>query len=1104
MPGKISLEQLEAIAASVSGAAKPTDADDSTSEYPSIAVAPSSADELLGADFSMYARAEAEHSAYINALTVNNPIAIVVLESNLRIQMVNPAFERLFQYDQSEILGQDLDALIVPESERAAARELSELSRSGKTVQATLQRRRKDGELLEVQVIAVPLLVAGDLIGAFSMYEDITERRRAERKLQAAEAKYRALVEQLPAITYSAESGANGRWSYVSPQIYSILGYTAEEWMADPSLWHSCLHPDDWEQAMAQERHSEATGAPLDSEYRMLARDGRVVWFRDIASVVPGAGALPARLQGVMLDVTSRKHAEIAQHEAEERLRSIFENCVEGIFQTTPDGRYLSLNPALARMTGYSSPAEKQAAVQDIAGQEFVDPSRRIEQQRLLETHGRIENFEYQVYRKDGVKVWLCDNARVVRDAGGKTIYYEGTTEDITHRKRAETERQVTSEIIHGINTTDDLDSLLALIHRSLKKVIRAENCFVALYDPATSQFGFPFFADEFDSAPTPQNLGRSCTSYVFRTGRAMLIPQRTFDRLAAQGELELIGTPSPSWLGVPLRTPAATIGVLVVQHYTEENAYTQRDLEFLNSVGGQIALAIERRRSEKALRDSEARLRVLIEQLPAVLWTVDTNMCFTSCLGAGLARVGMKPNEAVGQTLLQFFETIDEGFTPIAAHRRALFGEPVTFPIEWRSGSYACHVEPLRGSDGQILGAICMALDVTDRKKLEEQLRQAAKMEAVGRLAGGIAHDFNNLLMVIQGYAELMLERMGENNPMRRNAQQIQEASQRATALTRQLLAFSRKQMLAPSVLNVQNVVNDMEKILRRLIGEDIEFHNVAPTNLWRVKADRSQVEQVILNLAVNSRDAMPRGGKLTIETANYEFDSGYNRSPAILAPGKYVMLAVSDTGCGMDPETQAHIFEPFFTTKEKGRGTGLGLATVYGIVKQSGGYVWVYSEPDRGTTFKVFLPCVQDAEEVVASDVTENYPGGSETILLVEDEQGVRELAREYLQLGGYNVLEAESGPAALEIAEKYAGTIHLMLADVVMPAMSGPELADIIATIRPETKVIYMSGYTEQAIVHHGILHPDTILLPKPFTWQTLACKLRETLGPRPKVQ
>jgi PAS domain S-box-containing protein len=1107
MPGKISLEQLEAIAASINGPAGPADPND---EYPSIAVAPSVPEEeggslaLLGADFSMYARAEAEHSAYINALTVNNPIAIVVFEANFRIQMVNPAFETLFQYDQSEILGADLDSLIVPDSERAAARDLSELLRAGKTVQVTLQRRRKDGELLDVQVIAVPLVVAGDLIGAFSMYEDITERRRAERQLQAAEAKYRALVEQLPAITYSAESGTNGRWSFVSPQIHSILGFTAEEWMAEPKLWHSRLHPDDVERAMTLERHSEATGAPLDAEYRMIARDGRVVWFRDIASVVPGPGPSPVRMQGVMLDVTASKHAEIAQHEAEERLRSIFENCVEGIFQTTPEGRYISLNPALARMTGYSSPEEKQAAVHNIATQEFVDPSRRAEQQRLLESHGRIENFEYQIYRKDGAKVWLCDNARAVRDSSGKILYYEGTTEDITHRKRAETERQVTSEIIHGINTTDDLDSLLALIHRSLKKVVRAENCFVALHLPATSQFEFPFFADEFDSAPPPQNLGRSCTSYVFRTGRAMLIPQKTFDRLAAQGELELIGTPSPSWLGVPLRTPAATIGVMVVQHYSEENAYTQRDLEFLNSVGGQIALAIERRRSEKALRDSEARLRVLIEQLPAVLWTVDTDMIFTSCLGAGLARVGMKPNEAVGQTLLQFFETIDEGFTPIAAHRRALFGEPVTFPIEWRSGSYACHVEPLRGADGQILGAICMALDVTDRKKLEEQLRQAAKMEAVGRLAGGIAHDFNNLLMVIQGYAELMLERMGENNPMRRNAQQIQEASQRATALTRQLLAFSRKQMLAPSVLNVQNVVNDMEKILRRLIGEDIEFHNVAPTNLWRVKADRSQVEQVILNLAVNSRDAMPRGGKLTIETANYEFDSGYNRSPAILAPGKYVMLAVSDTGCGMDPETQAHIFEPFFTTKEKGRGTGLGLATVYGIVKQSGGYVWVYSEQDRGTTFKVFLPCVQEAEDIDPAGVTENYPGGSETILLVEDEQGVRELAREYLQLGGYNVLEAESGPAALEIAQKYAGTIHLMLADVVMPAMSGPELAGVMATLRPETKVIYMSGYTEQAIVHHGILHPDTILLPKPFTWQTLACKLRETLGPLPKRQ
>jgi PAS domain S-box-containing protein len=613
--------------------------------------------------------------------------------------------------------------------------------------------------------------------------------------------------------------------------------------------------------------------------------------------------------------------------------------------------------------------------------------------------------------------------------------------------------------------------------------------------------FHFPFFIDQFDEAPPPQQVGRSCTAYVYRTGRAMLIPQQIFDQLAEQGEVELVGTASPAWLGAPLRTPAATIGVLVVQHYENEAAYTERDLEFLVSVGGQIALAIERKRAEEKIRESEARLRVLVEQLPAVLWTVGKDLRFTSALGAGLARLGLKPNQIVGVSLMEYFETSDQTFLPIAAHRRATRGEPVTFHVEWKGGSYTCHVEPLRTAEGELQGAICMALDITDRKQLEEQLRQAQKMEAVGRLAGGIAHDFNNLLMVIQGYADLLTERLADGDPLRRNAEQIQTASQRATSLTRQLLAFSRKQMLAPKVLNVQSVVAEMEKILRRLIGEDIQLETSSAPDLGLIKADRSQIEQVILNLAVNARDAMPEGGRLTIETANVELDKAAAHPPAVLSPGKYVMLAVTDNGCGMDAETQAHIFEPFFTTKEKGKGTGLGLATVYGIVKQSGGYVWVYSEPGRGTSFKVYLPRIEEEPAARGRDGTTDaraLPRGSETVLLVEDEKGVRELAREYLELVGYTVIEAEDGHTALELAAMHVGPIQLLMTDVVMPGISGRELAGRVKAIRPDIKILFMSGYTDQAVVHHGILDTDAALLQKPFTMAALAAKLREILS------
>ncbi|HKW87315.1 MAG TPA: PAS domain S-box protein [Candidatus Acidoferrales bacterium] len=1056
-------------------------------------------------------------------------------------------------------------------------------------------------------------------------------RRATDRRVNgilAAEPKFQQLVEQMPAITYIAEFGEAGRWDYVSPQIEAFLGFTVAEWLASRGLWIRQVHQDDRALVMASETHCLRTGDPIDIEYRMMARDGRVLWFRDRGLVVREESGRVLQ-HGFMLDITDRKEAEAAllklsrqtnmilnsagdgifgldtegrptfvnraaaqmlgyepeeilgrnghamwhyakadgsaygekdcpiyavmrdgatrrggddvfwrkdgtsfpteyistairdgdeivgavvtfrditarqraekaQKQAEERFRSIFENAVEGIYQSTPDGRFVGVNPAMAKMFGYELPEEMIDAIKDISGQVYVDSKRREEFKHRMEQHGQVERFECQVIRKDGKKIWVSENARAVRNVVGRVCYYEGTLEDITPRKRDEEERQVTYEIIHAANDTDNLEELLHRIHNSLKRVLYAENCFVAWHDPVTGMFSFPFWVDQFDSAPAPLKIGKSCTTYVFRKGEGMLIPQEKFDELTAAGEVELVGTPSPSWLGVPLRTPSATIGVLVVQHYEDEHAYTQRDLEFLSSVGGQIALAIERKRAESALRESEARLRLLIEQLPAVLWTVDKNLRFTSSVGAGLARLGLKQHEIVGISLQEYFQTDDRSFVPIAAHRRALAGESMTFRAEWGGGSYTCHAEPLRNAEGEILGAIGMALDITDRKQLEAQLRQAQKMEAVGRLAGGIAHDFNNLLMVIQGYTELLMERLGSVHPLRRNAEQIHDASQRAASLTRQLLAFSRKQMLAPQVMSICSVVTDMEKILRRLIGEDVELTIKNAENIWPVKADRSQVEQVILNLAVNSRDAMPKGGKLTIETVNIEIDASYTRTNPVVEPGEYVMMAVSDTGYGMDVETQAHIFEPFFTTKEKGKGTGLGLATVYGIVKQSGGYIWVYSEVGKGTTFKVYLPHVNEIAAAAQAKAEPKAPRhGTETILLVEDEKGVRELAREYLEQAGYTVLQAENAQQALKIAETHRGPIDLLFTDVVMGGMSGRHLATEMQKTRPAIKVLYMSGYTDEAIVNHGMLERDVSLLQKPFTLNSLALKVRETL-------
>jgi signal transduction histidine kinase len=391
------------------------------------------------------------------------------------------------------------------------------------------------------------------------------------------------------------------------------------------------------------------------------------------------------------------------------------------------------------------------------------------------------------------------------------------------------------------------------------------------------------------------------------------------------------------------------------------------------------------------------------------------------------------------------------------------------------------------------------LRIEIAERKQLETQLYQAQKMEAIGRLAGGIAHDFNNHLGIIIGYSEIMLDHLGPEDPLRRSAGLIKDAAQRSAALTRQLLAFSRRQVFEPTILNLNLAVTDLGKMLQPLIGEDIELITCLDPALGKVRADPAQIDQVIMNLAVNSRDSMPRGGRLTIETANAELDEAYARVHATVLPGQYVMLAVTDTGVGMDEKTQSHIFEPFFTTKAKGKGTGLGLATVYGIVKQSGGYIWVYSEPGRGTTFKIYLPRLEAGVPVEAvKEVSSLVLKGEETILVVEDEAMLRELACLFLQDSGYQVLEAASGSEALSVARRHQGTIHLLMTDAVMPGINGRELAKKLYGERPEMRVLYVSGYTDDAILRSGLLETGAAFLQKPFTRDALARKVRDVLA------
>jgi PAS domain S-box-containing protein len=530
--------------------------------------------------------------------------------------------------------------------------------------------------------------------------------------------------------------------------------------------------------------------------------------------------------------------------------------------------------------------------------------------------------------------------------------------------------------------------------------------------------------------------------------------------------------------------------------------------------VARQVAAVRENVRllKERGARQSEERFRSLVQYSSDIITVLEPDLTIIYESPSIKSVLGYEAERLIGRGILTLLH--DDDRQKAEEFFNAIMREP---------GATALAECRLRHADGTLLniesvgtnllhdpnvrGIVLNSRNVTERKRAEEalhvseeQLRQLQKMEAVGRLAGGIAHDFNNLLAVINGYSDILLRRWARSDEGdREKIEQIRKAGERAVQLTRQLLAFSRKQVLQPTVLDMNAVVSDMDKMLRRLLSEDIEVLTHLAPQLGRVKADFGQIEQVMLNLAVNARDAMPQGGKLTIETKNVELDEEYTRGHKSAQPGPHVMLAVSDTGCGMDAETQARIFEPFFTTKEIGKGTGLGLSTVYGIVKQSGGSLWVYSEVGRGTTFKVYLPRVE-AEIKPSQSLAGNLElqRGTETILLVEDEEGVRRLTRELLQESGYEVLSARHGVEALEILEENIERIQLLLTDVVMPHMGGRELADRLAITQPQMRVLYMSGYTDDAILHHGVLDHGTAFIEKPFTAKALTKKIRETLG------
>jgi two-component system cell cycle sensor histidine kinase/response regulator CckA len=638
---------------------------------------------------------------------------------------------------------------------------------------------------------------------------DLPEYPTVEEKLNQSEAGFRLLFMNNPQPMWVFDVQTN-RFLEVNSAAVEHYGYSRDEFLR---MRITDIRPQEDVPRLLKDAAKARGGLRHAGVWRHLRKNGEVIDVEIASDHLTFAGQEAVLV--VARDITQQKKAEEALRQAEQKYRSMVEDAIVGIFQSSPEGRYLSVNPAMARMLGYDSPDELIASITDIGRQVYVDPRRRKEFGNLLEKQGVVRNFECQVYRKDGSQMWFSANARaILKD--GVVVSYEGMNEDIT------------------------------------------------------------------------------------------------------------------------------------------------------------------------------------------------------------------------------------------------------------------------------------------ERKLLEGQLLQAQKMEAVGLLAGGVAHDFNNTLGVITGYGDLLQESLPEDDPARRYAEEIRKAAHRAATLTRQLLAFSRKQVIQPVVLDLNSVILDMDKMLRRLIGENIEIMIARDPSPARVKADPGQIEQILMNLAVNARDAMPQGGKIFINTADVQVDESYVRRHRYFKPGRYVTLTFSDTGHGMDQETRARIFEPFFTTKEIGKGTGLGLSTVYGIVKQNEGYIRVYSEPGKGCTFKIFLPQVEENIQIpIAAPLPDTPARATGTILVVEDEPALRTLVRNCLESHGYTVLEAGDGNAAMLAADQHPSPIHLLLTDVIMPGMSGHELANQLLARRPEVKVVYMSGYAGDLIAQYGVLDPATVLLEKPFSLQALLSKVHQAL-------
>jgi PAS domain S-box-containing protein len=668
----------------------------------------------------------------------------------------------------------------------------------------------------------------------------------------------------------------------------------------------------------------------------------------------------------------------------------------------------------------------------------------------------------------------------------------------IERRESSEKIQLILYKIAYAVNTAENLNALFKEIQMILREILDTTNFSIVLYDKNINKFSFLYYNDEKDELKDFPS-GKTLTEYVFNIDEALLAREDDIKKLVESEEIEMIGTPAKVWIGVPLKIEGETIGVLVVQNYYNKDIYSAEDLNTLKIVSKQIAVAILQKQALEAVSESEKEKAIILDSLSELVTYMDKDLNIVWGNNAAAESVGLKPEELIGRQCYELWHQREEPCENCPVLESIDTGELQRAEMTSPDGrKWLVRGAPVKDEDDEVVGVVESTLNITEQKRLEERLIQSQKMETVGRLAGGVAHDFNNLLTAIIGYANFVKDKLLPLDPKREDIKQILNAAERAVMLTDRLLAFSRRRPIKPKVINLNNLILEIDKMLRRVITEDIELVTISGDDLGSVRADPGSIEQVIVNLVVNARDAMPKGGKITIKTDNVTMDENFTQEHMGSREGEYVRISIRDTGIGMPKEVIYHAFEPFFTTKGEGEGTGLGLSTVYGLVKQHNGYISLDSLPGKGTIADVYLPRVyEEAEKISMKEKDESLPEGNETILFVEDEGLVRSFGIRVLKRLGYNVISASDGEEALNFAREHDGNIHLLLTDLVMPNIDGKELAKRLKEERPNIKVLYVSGYSSEITMQHGVLSDETNFLQKPFTIENLAQKVREVL-------